>query len=318
MDFFNYARSGNNAWHLYLIGILVTLGCYFVGQLPLTMLLVWKVSSQTDLGPDDISAFQDNMDFTKFGIDPNLGFFLMILIFFFAMAGLYFAAKIHGKTFIRFITPRPDIRLNRIIFGFLFWALLILLAESITYWMDPSVYTFRFSVGRFLPLLLISLLFLPVQTSFEEIFFRGYLMQGIGFWSGSKWVAMLVSSLLFASMHGMNPEISQFGFWTMMFYYVSAGLFLALITVIDDSLELALGVHAATNMLGATLITYKGSVLQTDALFMAEEIKPWVMILSFYVSAFIFYWICSVRFAWPPLATILRPIRYTDDTNETV
>jgi hypothetical protein len=37
MDFFDSARQGNNAWHLYLIGILVTLGGYFIGQLPLTL-----------------------------------------------------------------------------------------------------------------------------------------------------------------------------------------------------------------------------------------------------------------------------------------
>lgn len=318
MDFFQSARQGNNAWHFYFIGIVLTMVGYFIGQLPLILLLVWKVSNRSDLGPEDINNFQKSMDFKTFGIDPNIGFFLMILIFFFAMACLYLAVKIHGKKFNSMITPLGRINVRKILFGFVLWAFFIIIAEGVTYITDPSVYTFRFSIHRFLPLLIISLLFLPVQTSFEEIFFRGYLMQGIGFSSRSKVVAILVSSLLFAFMHGMNPEISQFGFWTMMFYYMSAGLFLALITVMDDSLELALGVHAATNMLGATLVTYKGSVLQTDALFIAEEIKPWMMILSFYVSAIIFFRVCSMKYGWKSLTTIFTPIRYTEESKSMV
>jgi membrane protease YdiL (CAAX protease family) len=271
------------------------------------------VTTQTDLGPDDITDFQKNMDFTKFGIDPNFGFFLMILIFFFAMGALYAAVKIHGKNFIRLITPFSSVRWQRVFFGLVVWAFLIILAEAVTYYMNPSAYTFSFSFYRFIPLLLIALFLLPVQTSFEEIFFRGYIMQGLGFWSNSKLVAILISSVLFSLMHGMNPEVSEFGFWTMMFYYISAGLFLALITVMDDGLELALGVHAATNMLGATLVTYSGSVLQTDALFEAKEIKPWLMILFFYISAVVFYLICSRRYGWKSITTIWKPIRYSDE-----
>lgn len=316
MTFFSHSHKGNNAWHLYLIGVLFALGGYFIGQLPLTAVLVYQVSTRTDLGPDDINGLQENMDFTRFGIDTNTGFFLMILMFVFAMFGLYAAVKMQKKSFITLITPHATINYQKILTGFLLWAVMIILSEGVTWYMDPEQYTFRFSAMSFIPLLLIAVFLLPVQTSFEELFFRGYLMQAFGLGTKNRLVALGITSLLFALMHGMNPEIEKFGMGTMMFYYISAGAFLGLITLMDDSLELALGVHAATNILGATLITYEGSVLQTDTLFMVSEIKPWMMIAAFYVSAIIFYLYCSKKYQWKPLTYLLEPIKTGENLAE--
>ncbi|MBK8623635.1 MAG: CPBP family intramembrane metalloprotease [Saprospiraceae bacterium] len=308
MTFFSHSHKGNNAWHLYLIGVLFALGGYFVGQLPLTAVLVYQVSTRTDLGPDDINGLQENMDFTKFGLDTNTGFLLMILMFVFAMLGLYAAVRMQKKSFITLITPKSSIDYQKILMGFLLWTVMIILSEAVTWYMDPAQYTFRFSASSFIPLLMIAIFLLPIQTSFEELFFRGYLMQAFGLGTKNKLLALGITSLLFALMHGMNPEIEKFGLGTMMFYYISAGAYLGLITLMDDSLELALGVHAATNILGATLITYEGSVLQTDTLFMVSEIKPWMMIVAFYISAIIFYVICSKKYHWKPLTYLLEPI----------
>jgi len=100
----------------------------------------------------------------------------------------------------------------------------------------------------------------------------------------------------------------------MQLYYIIAGLFLALITVLDDGLELALGVHAATNIAGATLFTYKGSVLQTDSLFITEEIKPWLMTLSFVVGSIIFIYICTKKYNWSNINSVMQsPIIAQDD-----
>ncbi|MBK8348010.1 MAG: hypothetical protein IPL08_10385, partial [Saprospiraceae bacterium] len=78
------------------------------------------------------------------------------------------------------------------------------------------------------------------------------------------------------------PEVAQYGFWTMQILLCYGGLCLASITIWDDSLELALGVHATTNILGATLFTYRGSVLQTDSLFMINEGKTFMDDCWFY------------------------------------
>lgn len=298
--FLNQGFKGANDWYRYILGIAFIFVSYFLGQIPLIGVLYAKFFTNSDLGTSELSDFETNMDFEQMGVDKNLGFFLLILMFAFALGGLYLVVKyFHGKNFKDLITPRANINYEKIFFGFGFWLLLTIIMEAIYYSIDPNNYTFRWSGSSFVVLLLISLLFLPIQTSFEELFFRGYIMQGIAFFTKNKWLAILLSSIFFGLVHGTNPEVAEYGFWTMQLYYILAGLFLAIITVLDDGLELALGVHAATNIAGATLFTYKGSVLQTDALFISTEIKPWLMILSFIVGSLLFIWICRNKYNWP-------------------
>ena len=310
-------KGKNDLWR-YLLGIFIVFMGYFVGQLPMYGVLLSRFSSNTDLGTDELNNFEQNLNFELLGIDKNVGLILLILMFVFAMLALYLVVtKLHHKTFKDLISPYQTINYNKIAFGFLLWLGLSIAMEGVNYLMEPENYTFRWSGSGFIVLLLISLTFLPIQTSFEELFFRGYIMQGLAFFTRNKWVAVLGSSIFFGLVHGTNPEIEQYGFWTMQLYYIIAGLFLALITVLDDGLELALGVHAATNIAGATLFTYKGSVLQTDSLFITDEIKPWLMTLSFIVVSIIFIYICTKKYNWPNINSILQsPIIAQDEIVE--
>jgi len=243
------------------------------------------------------------------GLNKNIGFLLMILMFGFAMFGLYLVIRfVHQKELLSYITTKARVDFRKILFGFGLWMIISVLLEAISYILSPETYTFRWIPESFIPLLLISLVFLPVQTSFEEFFFRGYIMQGIAFFAKNKWLPILLSSIFFGFVHGTNPEVAKYGFWTMQMYYIVAGLFLALITVLDDGLELALGVHAATNIFGATLFTYEGSVLQTDSLFISNEVKPWLMISGFIIGASIFIFVCFKKYAWPSFNTLLDQV----------
>lgn len=307
-------KGKNDLWR-YLLGIFIVFMGYFVGQLPMYGVLFSRFSSNTDLGTDELNNFEQNLNFELLGIDKNVGLIILILMFVFAVIALYFVVtKLHNKKFMDLITPNRKINYNKIAFGFILWLILSLAMEGINYLMEPENYTFRWSGSSFIVLLLISITLLPIQTSFEELFFRGYIMQGLAFFTRNKWIAVLGASIFFGLVHGTNPEIEQYGFWTMQLYYIIAGLFLALITVLDDGLELALGVHAATNIAGATLFTYKGSVLQTDSLFITEEIKPWLMTLSFVVGSIIFIYICTKKYNWSNINSVMQsPIIAQDD-----
>ncbi|MCZ2339962.1 MAG: hypothetical protein LC127_17600, partial [Chitinophagales bacterium] len=61
----------------------------------------------------------------------------------------------------------------------------------------------------------------------------------------------------------------------------------------------------AINFIGATMITYEGSVLQTDTLFVAKETNPWLMIAGLIVSGGLFIAICTRLFGWKPLSSTL-------------
>lgn len=301
--------KGLNDWWRYLVGVIIIAGFYIAGSIPLTLVQLMRMNQDTSIGQDELKEFEKTMDFTIFGIDKNVGFLLLISIFIFALVGLWVAVtQVHEKKIKDLITPLSQINYRKILFGFGLWMMLSLLMEGMSYFMAPDTYFFRFNVSSFIPLLIISLLFLPLQTSFEELFFRGYLMQGIAFFSKNKWLAILLSSILFGFVHGANPEVAKYGFWTMQIYYVTAGLFLAIITVWDDSLELALGVHAATNIFGATLFTYEGSVLQTDSLFKTTQINPSLMTIAFMIASVVFIIVCHKVYKWPSWQTFLKPV----------
>ena len=314
--FLNSGSKGKNEIWRYVLGILVIFTFYFLGQIPLTLVQLWKMGSDTSIGTDEIAQFEKTMDYSLFGIDKNIGFLLLISIFIFAMIGLYLVVtKLHHKKIIALITPNQKINFDKILFGFGIWMIMAIILEILMYFISPESYTFRFNFGNFIPLILISLIFLPIQTSFEELFFRGYLMQAVAFYSKNKVVSIIATSLFFGFVHGTNPEVAKFGFWTMQFYYIMAGIFLALITVLDDGLELALGVHAATNIYGAVITTYDGSVLQTDSLFVVNEIKPWLMILGFFITATIFIALCFRKYGWPPISSLLNPVELEKESN---
>lgn len=298
MFFQNVYKGENDLWR-YLLTILGTLfGLFFIGQIPVTIPILLALYRQ-DITFDDITDFQGNPDFSLVGLDGNLGMFLILLDFVIALLILVFLLhRFHRRSWRSLINYSESFNWSKIGFAFGLWFFLSLAPEAVNYLLSPDSYTYQFDLAKFLPLLAISIFILPLQTSFEEIFMRGYLMQTFGYWSGSRLLPLILTSLIFGFMHGMNPEVGRFGFATMMSYYIGTGLFLGILTLMDDSLELALGVHAATNIYASTIVTFDGSALQTSALFKTEVIHIEWIIPVFFVFAALFTYICYKKYGW--------------------
>jgi uncharacterized protein len=314
--FLQQAKKGKNNWWRWVLTILLTVAGYVVGQIPFSfVLLSAKMGSG---GLEDISELEEDiktMNFEGLGIDPNFLLVLLLLMFVFAMIGLWIGVtKIHDRPFHTLATALEKVNWGKIFFSFSLWMLFSVLLETISYFMDPGNYVFNFKAATFFPLLLISLTLLPIQTSFEELFMRGYLMQGISCWSGVRWIPLLITSALFGLLHMMNPEVSEFGTGTMMTYYMGVGLFLGILTLMDDSLELALGVHAATNMFGALFVTFEESALQTPAIFRLQEVEVTYMIPIFFVASVLFTFVCAKKFNWSDWSKVYGPVTHPSDT----
>lgn len=314
--FFEKAVKGKNHFFLYLLTVFICMVAYTLGQLPLGLVVAHYISKAD--GPDAISyeSFASNPDFTSIGISSNLGFLLLLFMFVLTFAAFWFCIKaIHNKDLKDLITPWQNINLGKIMFGFALWMILAILAESFIYFQDPSLYQFNFNGPSFLVLLAICVFILPIQTTFEEVFFRGYLFQGFGLVCKNKWMPLIITSVLFGLVHISNPEIKAFGVVQMEVYYISAAMLLGLVTILDDSLELAIGMHAATNFYGATLVSYDGSVIQTDSIMKTTTVDPVMMTIVLFISAIIFLFICYRKYNWDVSKTLLRPISF--DSNNT-
>lgn len=111
----------------------------------------------------------------------------------------------------------------------------------------------------------------------------------------NRLVPLLLTSLIFGGMHIFNPEVGKLGYLVMV-YYIGTGLFLGIITLMDEGMELALGFHAANNLFGALLVTADWTVLQTHSIF-KDISEPGVGFSDIILPVFIIFPIIIFIFA---------------------
>lgn len=285
-------KNENRFWK-YIVGSIIIILASSIGQLP----LVFAVSyDRLDENESVRSLSQSLMN----QFEPNLTLFLMLISFVVAMVGIYFVVtKLHHQTFLSVTTSRKSVDWKRIFFSFGLWALFTIITTLISYQMNPADYVWNFKPIPFAILILISVVLLPFQTSTEEYIFRGYLMQGFANLAKNKWFPLLMTSLIFGGLHAANPEVAKMG--NIIFvYYIGTGLFLGIITLMDEGMELALGFHAANNLVSALLVTSDWTAFQTHSILkdIAEPEAGLDVILPVIVVYPILLYIFSKKYNW--------------------
>jgi membrane protease YdiL (CAAX protease family) len=243
-----------NFWY-YILGSFILILFSTIGQLPMIPFLPSELPS-----PD-----ADPMDIFK-TIPSNLRLFLLLLSFVFVLPGIWLVVKkLHDLPVMSVLSSRKKIDLERVLYSFMIWGTVVSAFVFLEYSLNPENYVFNFKVKEFLILAVIAILFIPIQTSVEEIVFRGYLMQGFGHWLNSRFMALFLTSTVFGSLHLANPEITALGY-EFVILYITVGFVLGIMTLMDDGLELALGFHAANNLIAALLLTADWTVFQTESI----------------------------------------------------
>jgi membrane protease YdiL (CAAX protease family) len=243
-----------NFWY-YILGSFILILFSTIGQLPMIPFLPSELPS-----PD-----ADPMDIFK-TIPSNLRLFLLLLSFAFVLPGIWLVVKkLHDLPIMSVLSSRKKIDLERVLYSFMLWGTVVSAFVFLEYSLNPENYVFNFKVKEFLILAVIAILFIPIQTSVEEIVFRGYLMQGFGHWLNSRFMALFLTSTVFGSLHLANPEITALGY-EFVILYITVGFVLGIMTLMDDGLELALGFHAANNLIAALLVTADWTVFQTESI----------------------------------------------------
>jgi membrane protease YdiL (CAAX protease family) len=295
MNYIQQAFKGNNEWYHWIFTIiLVFIGWQILGVIPLVMTAFASTENMTEFA----NAAANN--FMTLGINKNLFLFLMLFMFAVGLVFLLIGIKyIHKRTITSLVTSRKKIDWKRFLFGFLSWGILVLVLSVIGIYLTPENYTFNFNAKPFFILVAISIVFIPLQTSLEELLFRGYFMQGLGVLAKNKWVPLLITSVCFGLLHGANPEVQKLGSILMVFY-IGTGFFYGITTLMDEGTELALGLHAANNMIAAFLVTTDWMVFQTDALFIdtSEPSVTWEMFIPVFVLYPLILWMFSKKYGW--------------------
>lgn len=250
--YINQAYKGNNAWWRVLITSLLTAGVF------LANFVMYFMMSKEDL---------DKVYQAMRKIPNNLSLLLNLLPFVLLLGLLFLLVRtLHERSILSLTTSRNKVDYKKILFSFGLIVLLTIAAFTVSCVMDSSTILWNFNPSKFAILFGISILLFPFQIGFEEYLFRGYLMQQIGIIAKNRWFPLLATSVLFGLFHSANPEVAKMGFGVMVFY-IGTGFLLGIMTLMDESLELALGFHLGNNLMAALLITSDFSAIHTDAVF---------------------------------------------------
>lgn len=286
MKYLEQTTTENKRFVDYIKGLLIFIFFNFLGQIPLSLFII----SQSDL----VGEFTSHQDlFSK--LPSNLTLFLILLPFAVVLPFIYLVVtRLHQRSFISLITPRDRVDYNKILFSFFLWGTVSALMVIFDYMMSPQDYDWNFKPLTFLILLFVSVVMIPLQTSTEELIFRGYLMQGFGVLFKNRWMPLLITSILFGLLHIWNPEIDKLGIH-LIWYYIGTGLFLGVITLMDEGLELALGFHAANNLVTALLVTASWTAFQTESL-LIDNSEP-LLGMELIITLVVIYPLLAIIFA---------------------
>lgn len=274
MEYLEIARTGRNDWWRYLLSLPGILGMWLIvgGILSLPFLLYL----QFDNDP------ATNFSATGFvGISDATALIIIMVGFLpFIIATPLAVRFIHARPVRTLVTAAPRVRWGRLLAGAAVWFVLAASASAVEALLYPGRYVLTFQPRALLVYAVFALLLIPIQTTAEEFFFRGYLLQWMGLALKNKWLLAFINGVLFFLPHLPNPEMSSSSNAVLMgLNYFAFGFFAALVTLQDNGMELALGLHAANNLM-VLFTNYETSALPSPSVFTVQTLDAAYGLLS--------------------------------------
>jgi CAAX protease family protein len=284
--YLDMALIGRHTGLSYVVALLVILFSWFgVGSVLLLLFpIVWATAT---LGP----SFQfDATTLAPAGLDRFVNYLALSLSFIAFLVGILLAMiLLHRRSPRTLITPYARIDWRRLGQGFGVWLVLSAIGSLVEALLFPGRYQYSLDVARFAFVAPLVLLLTPLQTSAEELFFRGYLLQWFGLRARNPAILAVLTAVIFTLPHLGNPEVGAANPVLIVASYFATGILFALTTLVDNGLELALGAHAANNLFSGLIANYAVSALETDSVFVIREIDAVFSDVQFLVMAGIFW-----------------------------
>lgn len=240
-------ERGRNAWWRYALGLLTVVFFFEVlGYVPYRLI-------------EEYTAFGATLQFLALNLSVLVG-----------LGGVAIAVVcIHRRGMLSLVTPYARFDWRRAFEGALVWVAFAALFSAVEALLYPGRYRFTFNPEAFLMYSALALLLTPLQTTTEELLFRGYIMQGLSRLCKRPWALILISAAIFTLPHVANPEVATAP-WLVVPQYFVIGILLAAVTLKDGRLELAIGIHAANNLFTGIVANIEPSVVNGEAIFTSE------------------------------------------------
>ena len=135
-------------------------------------------------------------------------------------------------------------------------------------WLEGIRFT-RPGIGLLVWLIPIALVTL-FQTSAEDVFFKGYLLRQVGAAAPLWWLAPVVVTALFVSLHIGNPDVSS-ELWLILPYFVISELFIIYLVMRTGGMEAALVTHWWNNFFIFVVLAEAATQANDLTLFVFDE-----------------------------------------------
>jgi len=290
-SFLKVAYTGRNAGWRYLTGILLAMGLGLGGYTYVGMPIATVIAAYLRFSRDEFHSPGSETGIELIPVNSSeISYISSHIAFAFLCIGIFGVVKLlHHRKMLSLISPDASFQAKRFLLGFSLWFVFASLQTLIEFLLNPGSFVWNFQPLGWFTFLPLALLLTPIQTSGEELLFRGYLLQGLGLIVRQPIALIGLASLPFALVHFGNPEMERGALWIALTYFLMA-VFLTTITLRDNRLELALGVHAANNLFVVLLVNSKDSVLQTPAIVLQQvPTDPRVTLIGLFISTIGFY-----------------------------
>jgi membrane protease YdiL (CAAX protease family) len=290
-SYFDLASSDRRGLGRYVIGsVLIVFLWLLFAILPVVAVIAFGMNGAVDL-------IQQGANWVDLSPSQDVDALVACTIILLSVIGMLFATIIiarglHKQPLRTLITARSKFDMSR------FWkggiAILILNAVVFTfgYWLSPEEYIVVFDFERMAPFIVLVLILTPFQAMAEEVFFRGYLTQGISALTGNLLVRLTVPAFLFMAFHSANGDWAAGGLWAAATYFTLA-LYLGILTYKSNGLEAAIGFHAFHNILAFTLVTSGGAGMPFATAFYVESSDYMASYLGFLPVLLVHYLVCQ-------------------------
>ena len=128
---------------------------------------------------------------------------------------------------------------------------------------------FELGIGAVAGRILAALILMVLVGYYEELVFRGYILQNLVEGSGLGW-ALIISSILFGGLHLINPNASAFTLASI----TGAGLLMAYGWIATGRLWLPIGLHIAWNFFQGAVFGLPVSGIEIGGLLYVRDLGP--------------------------------------------
>lgn len=225
-------------------------------------------------------------------LEPWQSFFVSFIQFVPCLIAVIYAVKLFGRNPLTVVTSESKFSFKNLRFGIFSWIAVLGIGTLISWAAEPSSLRFTFNISSFLPALAVLLVLLPIQVSAEELFFRGFIPQSLSRTRMSEGLIVVISALIFAAPHLLNPEASSQPIWSLIAYSAMGfGWLMAAKWV--GGLEIAIGAHFANNFFALVIVGYENSVVSPSSIWIGPEAQMQGSAIALWITVGI--WLLVVR-----------------------